>query len=106
MAFVRIEPVVAECRIFYEDNPGLHDPYQLSLNVIWLPTEPGAVFISMHVAQMPHTRKTLRALVKALLDLNVHTVYACRIDGHVLPRATKLIDGTWKLDLLQFKGKV
>lgn len=106
MAHVRIEPLVSECRIFYEDNPGDHDPYQLTCNILWLHNEPGAVIISMHTAGQPHTRKTIWALVKALLDAGVTTVYATRADGHVLPRSVQLEDGRWKLDLLPYKDKL
>ena len=50
--------------------------------------------------------KTLKALIKALLELDIHTVYAVRAGKHILPRAVQLENGTWKLDLLQFKNLV
>lgn len=103
MSTVIIKPLVSECRIYYKDNASSKDDYQLGMNIIWIPSEPGAVFLSMHVAEKPHTRKTLKALIKALLELDIHTVYAVRAGKHVLPRAVQLADGTWKLDLLQFK---
>ena len=106
MASVIINPLIAERRIYYKDNAEGNEPYDLSLNIIWIPDEPGAVTLSMHVAQKPHTRQTLKAMVRSLLELGIHTVYAYRIDNHVLPRAEKLSNGNWKLDLLQFKDRV
>lgn len=41
MAFARIEPVVSECRIFYEDDPGPDATYIGSLLIRYRALEPG-----------------------------------------------------------------
>lgn len=106
MPCVRIEPIAAECRIFYEDEPELYADYDLSLNIVWIPIEENAVFISMHVAQRPHTRETLRELVKALYEAGVRVVYATRKEGHVLPRAEEVSKGTWRLELSKVLNRI
>lgn len=78
--------------------------YQLSLNIVWVPGDRTSAYVTMHVSQKPHTRATLKALVKALLDIGITAVYASRKEGHVLPRAV-LKDGYWVLDLLYVKER-
>lgn len=106
MPHVRIEPLIAECRIFYNDNPKSDEQYQLSMNLLYLRNEPGAVFISMLTARMPNTKAVLKEIVRTLLQMGIHTVYATRAEGHILPRAEKLPNNTWKLDLTKFKSMI
>lgn len=106
MATVRIEPVLAECRVYYSDSPSWDEQHQLALNLRYRPQEPNSVDITMHSAVMPHTRETLRALMNALVDSGVHVIYAHRRDGHRLPGGKLQADKSWRVDLLALQKRL
>lgn len=106
MALVRIDPVHSEVRIYYDSGAAYDAPHDIALNIHHRPQEPGAVDITMHSAIHPHTRATLRALMQALLDAGIKTVYAHRGERHRLPGADQLPDGTWRLDLTRLACRV
>lgn len=108
MAFARIEPVVSECRLFYEDNPGPDAPYIGSLLIRYRALERGAVDICMYTSTQQQTRATMRALLSGLLAAGITRVYAHRRLGHRMPGAKVSADDpdVWITDLASLVGRL
>lgn len=103
MHTVSIEPVIAECRIYAGPQTEWDTPHVACMNLHFRPQEPGAVDITMNTGA--HNHSTLRALMQALIQAGVKTVYAHRRDGHRLPGAARQADGTWRIDLLALQAR-
>lgn len=99
---VVVSPLVFECRVFEDGAEYMKDDYIAAFNIVKLPGDDNAAFISLLVSRKQQTRAMLREIVRALRKEGIEVLYATRAFGHVLPRAVKVNDNTWKLDLTQF----
>lgn len=99
---VVVSPLVFECRIFEDNAEYLKDEYIAAFNIVRLPGEDNAAFITMFTSRKSLNRSVLREIVRELRRQGIDTIFASRAFKHVLPRAEKVNDNTWKLDLTQF----
>jgi hypothetical protein len=92
-----IEPVAAIARIYADgDTTGQHSQV---CTLQYRPDELGTAWITAHTAHLPHTRDTLRALVRALRDAGLKAAYFERRAGHRIPGAVDLGNGIGRYDM-------
>lgn len=100
---LRYEPAVGILR-FYPENTNTDDPsapYDASCTILW--ESPGVVWLKGLAGKF--TRKHLEALVKYVLDNNIHLVKSYRNSGN-LPFMTSSQGRYCEVDILKNKDRL
>lgn len=91
-------------RSYATANPGPFEDYKWLFMLNWNPDCPNKD-VWIHGFMGVATRRSLREMLDKLTEMGFLRMRALRKDGHLLPKAKQLPDGTWVIVIADFFGE-